>query len=288
MSALAQHIDQIKFPGLLIGFKLKNTALASEELIKLETIGNIVLEGMEQTKGRFKKTKVGKYEYLTFTLDGEMVPWDELPLDKFKEMELKEGDAEKVLQRLKKTTLVIGLGLHDKYLLVSIGSSLKCLEEFGKNKRLIDRPELKPLLKFADRRLTGVGYISAEMSERLGNQRKTVDCVRTLLDQFLPQTKLSDEQKERIRKDVEGLAEDLKTLFPKLGARVGLSFLADRGIEGFQYAWGDFGRLDSSKPLGVLQHVGGNPFLGVAARDETHPEGLRSVLQVGQDGLWLF
>ena len=40
-----------------------------------------------------------------------MIPWDELPLDKFKEMELKEGDTAKVIKQLKKTKLVIGLGL---------------------------------------------------------------------------------------------------------------------------------------------------------------------------------
>ena len=266
ISALAQHTDKIKIPGLLLGFKLKNTELANEELVKLETIGNIVLESMEQTKGRFKKTKIGKHEYLTFTVDGSLVPWDELPLDKFKDLELKEGDAEKVIKQLKATKLVIGIGLRDKYLLVSIGSSLKCLEKFGKDKRLIDRPELKPLAKFADRRLTGLGYFSAEMSQQLGNQRKTMDGLRQLVDKALPQADLSDEQRERIQKDVEGLTGDLKTLFPKLGARVGLSFLADHGVEGYQYAWGDYGPLDGSKPLGLLQHVGGNPILGVAAR----------------------
>ncbi len=266
ISALVQHADQIKFPGLLLGFKLKSTELANEELVKLETIGNIVLESMEQTKGRFKKETVGKHEYLTFTVDGALVPWDELPLDKFKEMELKEGDTQKVIKQLKKTKLVIALGLHDKYLLVSIGPSLKCLEQFGKGKRLIDRPELKSVAKFADRRLTGLGYLSAEMTQQLGNQRKTVDTFRDLLDKMLPQAKLSDEQKERIRKDVAGLSGDLNTLFPKLGARVGLSFLSDRGIESYQYAWGDFGRLDGAKPLTLLQHVGGNPILGMIVR----------------------
>jgi hypothetical protein len=266
ISALARHADKIKVPGLLLGFRLKSAELANEELVKLETIGNIVLESMEQTKGRFKKTKIGKHEYLTLTVDGAMVPWDELPLDKFKEMELKEGDTEKVIQQLKKARLVIAVGLRDKYLLVSIGSSLKCLEKFGKEKRLIDRPEFRPLAKFADRRLTGIGYLSAEMAQQTASQRRALDGLHELLDAVLPQTQLSDAQRERIRKDIEGLNGDLKTLFPKLGARLGLGFLADRGIESYQYAWGNFGPLDGSKPLGLLQHVGGNPILGVAAR----------------------
>jgi small subunit ribosomal protein S2 len=34
-------------------------------------------------------------------LDGAMVPWDEMPMDKFKEMEAEEGDAQKIIDRLK-------------------------------------------------------------------------------------------------------------------------------------------------------------------------------------------
>jgi len=263
MSALAEHADQLKFPNLLIGFKLKSTELAKEELIKLETIGNLTLESTEKTKGRFKKTKVGSYDYLTFDFDGAMVPWDELPLDKLKGMELKAGDAQKVIDHLKKMKLVVALGTRENYLLVSIGSSLKCLEKLGQGKRLIDRPELKPLAKFVGRRLTGISYASAELS---GNQQKAIDNLLGLLDKMLTHAKLGDDQKLRLRKDGQGLAEDLKALLPKIGARTGLGFLSDRGFESYQYAWGDFGRVDSSKPLSLLQHVGGNPIVGLVGR----------------------
>jgi hypothetical protein len=103
MSALAQDIDLIGVPNLVVGFKLKSTDLAKEQLIKLETIGNILLESNEQTKGRFKKTKVGEYEYLVLELDGAMVPWSKVPMEKLKEMEAAEGDAEKIVDRLKES-----------------------------------------------------------------------------------------------------------------------------------------------------------------------------------------
>ena len=127
-------------PNFVLGFKLKNTDLAKEELIKLETMGNILLESNEQTKGHFKKTKVGNYDYLVLELDGEMVPWDQVPMDKLKEMELNEGDFQKIIDKLKETKLVIALGVRENYLLCSIGSSLECLEKLGQGKRLIDRP----------------------------------------------------------------------------------------------------------------------------------------------------
>ena len=97
-------------PNFVLGFKLKNADLAKEELIKLETMGNILLESNEQTKGHFKKSKVGKYDYLVLELDGEMVPWDQVPMDKLKQMELNEGDFQKIIDKLKETKLVIALG----------------------------------------------------------------------------------------------------------------------------------------------------------------------------------
>ena len=55
---------------------------------------------------------------------------------------------------------------------------------------------------------------------------------------------------------------------PEPGVQVGLSFLCDRGIEGFQYDWGTHGRIDGSKPLDLLQHVGGKPIFGLVARNK--------------------
>jgi len=46
------------------------------------------------------------------------------------------------------------------------------------------------------------------------------------------------------------------------------SFLSDRGVESYQYDWSDHRRMDASKPLGLLQHVGGNPILGVVGRQK--------------------
>ena len=52
---------------------------------------------------------------------------------------------------------------------------------------------------------------------------------------------------------------------------MGLSFLSDRGIENYQYEWGGHKALDGSKPLGLLDHVGGNPLLGLVARLKKSP-----------------
>jgi hypothetical protein len=283
ISALAQHTDLIDVPNFVVGFKVKNADLAKEQLIKLEMFGNL-LEANEQTKGRFKKTKVGDHDFLVLELDGEMVPWNQVPTDKFKEVELEEGDAQKVIDKLKESKLVIAIGMHGNYLLCSVGSSLECLEQFGKGKRLLDRAEFKPLENFVDSRLISIGYVSEEMNEQLNNQSAQIDDALKVADKLLPLAKLPDQQNERIRKDVEALAKDVKSLVPDVGALMGFGFLSERGVENYQYAWGEHERLDGSKPLGLLQHIGGNPILGVVSRakvDANVYEGMVKWAKVG-------
>ncbi len=268
VSVLAKHADQIRVPNLVVGFKVKNAELAKEQLIKLEMIANILAENSEVTKGRIKKTKVGDFEYLVLNLDGSMLPWDEISEEQFKEMGADENNVKKVIEQLKKAKLVVALGLRGDYLVASVGSSLEALEKLGKGDRLIDRVEFKPLVKYADRRLVSISYASEAINQRLNNQPKSIDNLLETGEQLLATSDLKDEQKDRIRKDAKSLSADLKTLFPKAGAAMALSFLTDRGLESYQYAWGDHNGLDGSKPLGLLEHIGGNPLFGVVARQK--------------------
>ena len=97
ISALAEEADLLGAPNLIAGFKISNRELAKEQLIKLETIGNIVFEASKETKGRFRKTKVGDHDFLVLELDGEMIPWDEVPLETFEQYELNEGDVDAIV-----------------------------------------------------------------------------------------------------------------------------------------------------------------------------------------------
>jgi len=221
-------------------------------------------------------------------LDGAMIPWDETAVEHFKEMEAHEGDAQKIIDRVKESKLVLTLGVCGNYLLASIGPSLECLESLGKGQRLIDRAELKPLAKFADKPLVSVGYLSQAMNRQLNSQPKDVDNMVELADKLLSSAKLSDEQKQRIRQDVQELAHDVKGLIPDVGAILGLSFLADRGIEGYQYVWGDNASLDGSQPLSLLQHVGGSPIFGAVARQKSNVENYNIVAKWAKTGYGYF
>jgi hypothetical protein len=264
LSALVENLPLLKVPDVVFGFKVSDVKAAQQQLNYLEKQATEALEKNPQLQGRLKKTTLGGHSYLTLSLDGKLVPWDRIPADQIKEIEAHEGDFDKVVARLKQMNLVIAVGLRDDYLLLSIGSSTDALTRLGQGKHLASRPELAPLQKFAGKRLISIAYLSKAMSARLLSNQKDLDQALKAVQQMLPSLPTAD--RDQIGKDVAALVADLKTIVPEPGAMMGLSFLTERGIEGYQYTWGDHARLDGSKPLDLLQHVGGSPTMAAVNR----------------------
>jgi hypothetical protein len=267
LNTVAENIKLVRIPNLVLGFKLTNRDRAIEELAKLEGLVNLVA-GMAapQIADRFKREKVGQYEFLTLTLDGAMVPWDAIPLDRFKAIELHEGDADKVFDRLKKLTIVISLGVRENCLLFAIGPSTDLLARLGKGESLASRPEFKPLAPYADRRLTSISYLSKAMADRVMDNTRGIEGLLSAADKALPMSPLSEDQQKEVRKSIAEMTQDLRKIHTAPGAALAFSFLADRGIEGYSYSWADHSKLVGTKPLGLLEHVGGNPILAAVVR----------------------
>lgn len=278
-SVLAENLDLIKTPNLVIGFKLKDPKAAATHLHMLEQLAPVLLGDIPELAGRFKKTKVGDHEYLTLTLDGAMIPWDEAPIDDLRKFEATEGDVDKVMARLKQLTLVISLGLRDDYLLVSIGSSTECLARLGKGELLIHRKEFKPLEKFAAKRITSISYMSEAIAAKLATSEKDIDDMLELVDQMLSVAELGQAMEDRVRKDTAELAKEVKETLPKPGASMMFTFMTSQGMEGYSYDWSAPSPLDGSKPLDLLKHVGGNPILALVARGKHSPENYESLVK---------
>jgi hypothetical protein len=272
-SILAENLDLIRAPDLIIGFKLKDKENAETHLRMLEDLLTGLTAGNELLKDRIKRQKVGGHEYLTLSLDGSMVPWDEAPIEKLRKLEANEGDVAKVIERLKKTTVVVSLGVRGDYLLLAVGSSTDCLARLGQGKLLAGRAELRPLEKFADKKLTSISYLSNAMMAKLGTGAKDIDDLLDVVKEVLPAAKLGEDKDKRILGDAAALAEDLKTMLPKPGAAMAFTFMTDRGMEGYAYDWTENTTLDGSKPLSLLEHVGGSPILAWVSRSKVSIEG---------------
>src|SRR5205823_434660 len=95
-----------------------------------------------------------------------MVPWeDKIP---FKDYEEKAGEFDGLVKKLKTLKLAVSLGVRGNYLLLALGAVPETAARLGAGgQRLIDRPEMRPLAKFADRKLTSVSYVSKDFRNRV-------------------------------------------------------------------------------------------------------------------------
>jgi hypothetical protein len=277
LRTLANNREALKVPDQILGFKLSETARARDQLTRLETLLTSLETQYPPLKGRIKKMKQAGASFLTVALDGSMVPWDRLPIKQF---EQKEGEFDDLLQRLRQLQLVVAVGIRDGYLLVSIGGSTSLLNTLGGSKRLTELPELKPLAANAGKRITSITYASAAL--RSVGQTSQFDGLIKLVRANLSQAGFSAEQRDRMRKDLADLAQAVGTATGRVGATLAFSFWSQRGSEAYEYDYGEHPTLDASKPLTLLDHVGGSPLFALVSRWHVSTQGYHNLVQAIQ------
>jgi hypothetical protein len=268
LKSFEKNGNRLQAPELLIGFKINDAAAAKAQLTRLETLLQQAAKQTPELKGRVKREAVGGGDFLTLTLDGKMVPWETIA--PFNAVE-KPEQYKAVFQKLKDLQLTVSLGVRGKYVLVSVGPSNAHLSKLGQGKKLIDVPELKPLEKYAGEKLTSIGYSSKAMNSRLASNATGLDSYIEMGMKLLGKVELKPEQRARIAKDLTALSQEVKATLPVPGAALDFSFLTAKGYEGYGYDWSDHKTRDGSKPLTILNHVGGNPLVVVAGRNKIDP-----------------
>lgn len=264
LRALGENTKKIKFPDLIIGFKIRDTAKAEAQIKRLEMLGQVLAGLQPMFKGRIKRVEVGGSSLLSLSLDGGMVPWDQI---NWQELEEKPGEFEDLRESLKKIKLTITLGVHRGFLLLAIGSTTQGVARLcGDGPRLSGRPELKPVLQAAGKRLTGIGYSSKALAAQFALKAEDIDTLATQAGQALEAIGLPEQRRNAIGKDLIALAGDIKKNLTPPGASLSFSYLTPRGYEDFEYQYGEFPDRNSSQSLSLLDHVGGDPILAVVGR----------------------
>ncbi len=170
--ALVKQVDLIKFPELVVGCKANDQALVKEQLEHFESdLEKALAQAPPPLQNRLKRTTVDGHSYLTFTLDGSMAPWDPGVVAKIRSLAETPADGDMLIEHLKKTTLVISLGMRDDYLLLAIGPSSDVLARLGNGATLRSAPELAAVAKLADKRICSVGYLSKTLNEHFSQTK---------------------------------------------------------------------------------------------------------------------
>jgi hypothetical protein len=283
---LLDRLDALPVPAFALGFKTTNAAGVTEQMAALESWLREALSEYPKVVEGLHREKIGGGEFLTLTLDGSQVPWKELIDDDNKpDSDSDDADAdadddsdekmareiiEKLSAKLKDRRLTFTLGVAEGYVLVSFGETNAHLARlFEKDKRLADRLELAPLLKFPDSPFTGISYTSAELSGQIHDSSNAAESLRDGLDRLGPLLGLDEEARNSLLKDVQDLTNEAARLGANPGAVVTWSYQTPLGFEGLSYDYSGGSRsLDGSKPLSILGHLGASPLVVAASRQK--------------------
>ncbi len=155
----ATTVASVGLPGFVAGFRLTDTNRAGLELGKLQLVATVAGFADPKLNERLKIAKIGDHYYVVLSLDGTMVDWKQVPLDWLRWFRVSQADIDRLVAHLSTLPLVVAVGLRDDYLLLSVGPSTDALTKLGQGKRLVERPELKVLARFADRRFRAIHYL---------------------------------------------------------------------------------------------------------------------------------
>ena len=269
LDTLAENSDKIHAPNVLFGFKIEDEKRAQTQIKRLEVLAGLALKRQPEFKDRLKREDVAGASFLTFHIDGSLIPWDEVPWEK---VEAEEGEYDQIREKLEEATLDISLGVLNGYLLLSMGESNEQIEKLGQGELLASRAELKPLLAAGDKRYTSINYVSEEFLQAIATTPEDVQELAKMAEFMLAEAELPEELEKRILEDADELAEDLSKVIPEVGAILQYSFLTSRGTESFTHNWTEQPYVDASKPLTLLNHVGGAPLLAAVTRGKPSPE----------------
>jgi hypothetical protein len=272
---LDKHSDKFKVPTMVVGFRIKDQARAKRELDEVHSlIRNLLDQAQPDLAAHLQRDQIAGNEFLVLRLDGSMIPWDKI----HEEAEnLSDEQFEKLKSFVSKQKLAVALGVTDEFVILSIGESTDHLEKIGQGPVLADAAAIKRLEKHADQRVVAIQYVSKVFAKSLGSANQTMEDIASAAGQALEKAEVSEEQRKQIIDDIRGL--NLARFMPEPGDTSAVAFLTDRGYEGFQYTDGKRPMMDSSKPLTILDHVGGSPLLVVASRSKQNIQDYEAAIE---------
>lgn len=263
LDTLAESKDLIQVPELVIGFRVSKAEAASTQLARLEGLVKAALAQDSRFKGTLRRSRLAGGDFLTLSMDGQAVPWDQIP---FQNWEDEPGQYRPLVEKLKTLKLLLAIGIRDGYVLAALGSSDAVLAKLGTGESINKLPEFKPLSRFAEQRLTAVTYASQALRVHSGLSKADVDSLIKTAGGYLNSAGLPDSLRKQIQQDLSELGRDIKARIRNAGATFAVSFLSERGQESYSYDWSEREPGEKPRPLTLLNHLGGQPVLAFVGR----------------------
>lgn len=260
VNALSTVGDRLQVPDFVVGFRVTKAETANAQIKRLEEhLKKATADG--PLKDRVQRERVAGSEALTVTVDGAMVPWDEIPIAN----EDAAAEFKKIVPRLKRLKLTAALLVKGNYLLLTIGPDANVAGALGRGQALATRPEVKPLAKVDEKNLIGVGYMSKAIAAAVATSPEDITGIAEFAKGALDKAPISNARKAAIEKDLKELAQEIAAALPPPAAMFTYTVRTPRGQETLSYEYGPAPKTPPRR-LTVFEHVGGSPLVVIAGR----------------------
>ncbi len=270
----AESFAEAQIPSMLVGGRLSDVGLANDFMHRAHARFNSAMKSLP-AEWEFLKTALKKH----VSEDGIRLSlkfnFDDLPWEKFAAIESTfAGDAESFRSWGHGRSVTVTLGVVRDYLVVAVAPNDEFIARLGTGSLLIDNDVFRTLRELGERPWTTITYLSDEFVASTSNAVDFGEYYNHLFQAVRRDSSDWGGRREfanAIESDLADFSTELRQWFPKPGAYLEYSFLTDHGIEGFSYDWSENTTYDGSRPLTVLNHVGGSPALLIAARRKRNP-----------------
>ena len=124
LDALLENSKLAKLPDTVFGFRVADPKKAQNQLKRLETLLDNLVEIVPPLRGKYSKKQIRGSSFLSLSFDGTLIPLKELKLE---QSGLEKDQIAKLVRILTDLKLSINLGVQGNYLLLNIGGSTKLL-----------------------------------------------------------------------------------------------------------------------------------------------------------------
>ena len=291
LDILAGNLDLIVVPDLVWGFKTSKKEAGDFQVKRIEVLAKMLVDMNPDFAGSLARKKVPGGELLTFTLDGGLVPWDEIVADLADNLD--DSDAlDRVLDKVRGLDVVVGLGMVGDWVVLSIGDSVDHVEKLvvaGKGEALVDTKPLAPLRDDADKKLTAVWYVSEPLAKAIAATPEDLDPMIAAVSAAIDEDgDVPEEAAADGRAWLKRARDQYAAWLPEPGPWMAYSFMAKDGYEGYAWDWSKNLPLEAGKPLDLLAHVGGDPAAVAVSRLKLDPARLAGIAKLVSDGWGLF
>lgn len=281
LEMLADNLDLIVVPDVVWGFKTGKKEAGAFQIKRLEVLAKMLIEMNPDLAGALARKKIPGGEVVTFTLDGGLVPWDEMAADLADELGGSEA-LDKVLDRIRGLDLVVALGTVGDWVILSIGDSVDHLEKLvrpgGRGKPLVETKPFAPLRDDAAEKLTAIWYLSEPMAEAVASKAEDLDpMIAAATSGIDAEGELPPEAGADARALLERARGEYAAWLPTPAPWLAYSFMTKDGYEGYTWDWAKNLPWDGGRRLGLLDHAGGDPAAVAVSRLTRDPARLAAV-----------